>query len=305
MNALMKILKMYLVIAAVILSAAGCAGKSGGEITDRSGRKVSLNASVNRIVSAAPSNTEIIIDLGMADKLVAVDRYSAELPELPAGIAHIDFSYPDAEAIIDLEPDLIIANGHNVTVSGDDPFRLLKETGIPVAYISMSKTIDDIYKDILFVADLLSVKNKGDELIRSMKARIGEITEKTARAKMKRSVYLELSAAPEMFTFGKDSYINDMISVIGARNIFANDNWVLNPSAEAVIERNPDVILTAVDYLDDPVEELKNRYGFNHIGAVINKRIYRIDTNSLSRPSARIVTALDEMARAVYPELYE
>jgi len=290
---------------------AACTGKkespnSGSrEIIDRSGRTVVINGPINRIFSTAPSNTEIIIDLGLADKLVAVDRYSTNIQGLPPGLIHIDFSFPDAEVILGLEPDIIIAHGHNTTVSGDDPFRLLKEMGLPVAYLSMSTDINGIYEDIAFIADLLSIKEAGNALINSMKVEVDELMKRTAEVKARRSVYFEISAAPEIFTFGKNSYINDMISVVGGRNIFENDNWVLSPSVEAIIERNPDVILTCVDYLDDPIGELKSRDGFDHISAVINNRIFEINTNSLVRPSSRILLALNQMARAIYPEVYE
>ena len=328
-SCLKSLLAGCLIIAA-ILGAAGCAEKSanensGGksdssayrrEIIDRGGRTIVINRPINRIVSAAPSNTEIIVDLGLADKLVAIDKYSADIAGLPAGLFRIDFAYPDAEALLGLEPDIIIAHGHNTTVSGDDPFRLIKEMGIPVAYISMSTSINGIYEDIAFVADLLEVKDRGQALIDSMKAQVDELSNKAAsypaiepkagaQAGAKRSVYFEISPAPEIFTFGKDSYINDMISRVGGKNIFADDNWVLSPSVEAIIERNPDVILTCVDFIEDPIGELKNRDGFNLINAVINNRIYKIDTNSLVRPSARIILALNQMAKAVYPELYE
>jgi len=286
-----------LLIMTVIICATGCAEKSG--------KTIAINGPINRIVSTAPSNTEILLDLGLADKLVAIDKYSADTTGLPGGLVQIDFSYPDAEAILSLEPDIIIASGHNTTVSGDDPFRILREMGIPVTYISMSKSISGIYNDIAFIAELLDVKDRGDALIASMKAQVDEINRKTAQAKIKRSVYFEISALPEIFTFGRDNYINDMITVINGRNIFENDNWVLSPSIEAIIERNPDVIITSVDYLEDPIGEIKSRDGFNHISAVKNNRIYQIDNNSLVRPSARIVLALNQMARSVYPELYE
>jgi len=312
-----------LLLAALVICALSCAKKNGGDITegradsreiyDQSGRIVALKGPVNRILSTAPSNTEIIMDLGMAHKLVAIDRYSADITgspfgasgSLPPGLMLVDFAYPDAEAILGLKPDLIIAHGHNPTVSGDDPFRLIREMGIPVAYISMSKSVSGIYEDIAFIADLLGASGSGAALINSMKAQVDEIRSKTAQAEVKRSVYLEISAFPDIFTFGKDSYINDMISVIGGRNIFENDHWILSPSIEAIIERNPDVILTCVDYLQDPVAEIKSRDGFNHVNAVINNRVYQIDTNPLVRPSARIILALNQMARSVYPELYE
>ena len=110
-----------------------------------------------------------------------------------------------------------------------------------------------------------------------------------------------MSAAPEMFTFGGNSFLDDMISAIGAINIFANDNWIVSPGAESIINRNPDIILTNVDYIDDPIGEIKNRPGFNHINAVINNRVYQIDNDSSSRPSPGIILALRQMSCAVYP----
>ena len=299
----MKKYSPWLIILILLIS--GCGANKGKEITDRSGRQVKINGAINRVVSTAPSNTEIISDLGMARKLVAIDRHSANVTGIPNSLPLLDFFFPDAEVIIKLEPDIIIANGHNPTGSGEDPFRLLREMGIPVVYISMSKSIDDIYKDIAFIADLLQAPKKGEEVINSMKAQIAELSQRGARADTKKAVYFEISAAPDLFTFGKGSYLNDMIFVIGARNIFENDNWIVSPGAESIIERNPDVILTNVNYIPDPIGEIKSRPGFEHINAVINNCVYQIDNDSSVRPSTRIILALRQMSQAVYPELYE
>ena len=292
----------WLILLVLLLSVSGCSKNKDRQIIDRSGRKVTISGPINRIISTAPSNTEIIADLGLAYKLVAIDRHSANVSGIPEGLVQLDFFYPDAEVILNLEPDIIIASGHNPTGSGGDPFRLLREAGIPSVYISMSKSIDDIYRDIAFIAELLGEREKGEELIFSMKTQIAGITEYVPFIENIKSVYFEISAAPDMMTFGKDSYINDMITVIGARNIFENDNWLVSPGAESVIGLNPDVILTNVNYIDDPVGEIKARPGFDHINAVINNRIYQIDTDSSVRPSSRIILALRQMVRAVYPE---
>ena len=301
----MRIVKILLIIAAVLFLSIGCTKKTGIEILDRSGIKVTINGPFNRIVSTAPSNTEIITSLGMANKLVAIDVHSANVEGIPNDLPLLDFFYPDAEVIINLEPDIIIASGHNPTGSGEDPFRLLREMGIAVVYIPMSKSIEDIYRDIEFVAELLQTEKKGEEVINSMKAQITELTRYLPNIGTPKTVYFEISAAPDMFTFGKDSFLNDMISVIGGRNIFENDNWIVTPGLESIIDRNPDVILTNVNYIDDPIGEIKSRPGFNHINAVINNRIYQIDNDSSVRPSPYIILALRQMAQAVYPELYE
>ena len=298
----------WLVLILLVFLTPSCNVSKEKEIIDRTGRTVVIKAPINRIVSTAPSNTEIIADLGQAAKLVAVDRHSANIKGIPEGMPLLDFFYPDAEVIINLKPDIIIASGHNPTGTGEDPFRLLREIGIPVVYVSMSRSIDDIYADITFIAELLQAGKEGEELIAGMKAQIEEITHESAQAMAqiivqtgkKITVYFEISAAPDMMTFGKGSFINDMISVIGARNIFDTENWLVMPGAESIIERNPDVILTNVNYIDDPTGEIKSRPGFHHINAVIHNRVYQIDNDSSVRSSARIVLALRQMSEAVY-----
>ena len=308
----MKNVKLVIIVLILAFLAIGCKEK-GKEIIDRTGRAVVIKGEINRIVSTAPSNTEIIADLGQAHKLIAIDKHSVNVGGLPDGLPLLDFFYPDAEVIINLEPDIIIASGHNPTGTGEDPFRLLREMGIPVVYISMSKSIEEIYKDIAFLAVILQAEKEGEKLINSMKLQINEIAQSAQRRASqigtKKTVYFEISTAPDMMSFGKDSFIDDMISVISARNIFGDEDWLVMPSAEAVITRNPDVILTNVNYIDDPIGEIKSRPGFNHINAVINDRIYQIDNDSSSRPSSRIILALRQMSEAIYPEevteLYE
>jgi len=294
---------ILLVIFIIIITS--CSADKSKEIIDRAGRSVIIKGDIKRVISTAPSNTEIIVDIGQADKLVAIDKHSVNVSGIPAELQGklplLDFFYPDAEVIINLSPDLIIASGHNPSGSGEDPFRLLREMGVPVVYISMSKSIEDIYLDIRFIAEILKAGEEGEKLVSSMKNQVDEIAQKASEIENKKTVYFEISAAPDMMTFGKESFISDMIYVIGAVNVFGNDNWLVTPGAEAVIARNPDVILTNVNYIDNPIAEIKNRPGFNHISAVQNNRVYQIDTDSSVRPSARVVLALRQMQEAVYP----
>ena len=289
------------VISFVMLLSAGCNADKGREIIDRAGLTVTIKGPINRIISTAPSNTEIIADIGQAHKLVAIDVHSANVSGIPPNLPLLDFFHPDAEAIINLAPDLIIASGHNPTGTGEDPFKLLRDAGIAVVYISMSASIEDIYKDIAFIADLLQAHREGENLINTMKAQVDEIRQRSADITDIKTVYFEISAAPWMMTFGKNSYFDDMITVIGAHNIFGNEDWLVMPGAEAVIDRNPDVIITNVNYIDDPIDEIRNRPGFNHINAVINNDIYYVDNDSSSRPSARIILALRQLSNFVYP----
>jgi len=296
-----------MVSAMILALAAGisCEGRETHTVTDRAGRRVTLSGPVERIVSTAPSNTEIIAALGMAHALVAIDRHSANVPGVPASIPLLDFFFPDAEVILGTRPDLIIASGHNPTGAGDDPFRLLGEAGVPAVYIPMSASIADILADIAFIADILGVPDRGDEVIRTMTEEIALVEAMAARVVTPRTVYFEISPPPDMMTFGHGSFIDDMIRTIGAVNIFGGESWLVSPGAEAVIMRNPDVILTNVSWADDPVGEMKGRPGFGHIAAVAGGRVFLIDNDSSVRASPGIILALRQMMRAVYPEFYE
>ncbi|MGX4600505.1 ABC transporter substrate-binding protein [Faecalimicrobium sp. JNUCC 81] len=282
----------------------GCSTDNKKEVTDREGTKVNIPKKIDKIISTAPSNTEVIVDLGLSDKLVAIDKYSSDVKGVNKDLAKIDFSSPDAETIIGLEPDIIIASGHNKTGSSEDPFKVISESGIPVVYIPSSDSIDGIYKDIEFISDILGVQDKGQTLISDMKSQIDEISKIGKTINDKKKVYFEISPAPSLFTFGNSTFLNQMIEIIGAENVFKDENGWISPSAEAVIDKNPDVILTNVDYIENPIDEIKKRDGFENITAVKENKIYQIDKNSASRPSHKIILALNQMAKAIYPEKY-
>ncbi len=301
----MKKRLVAIIMSMLMVILVGCSQETKREITDRAGNKVEVPNKIEKIISAAPSNTEIIADLGFADKLVAVDKYSENIAGVSKDVTKIDFSNPDSEAIIGLEPDLIIASGHNKTGSGEDPFKLVSESGIPVVYLPSSDSIGGIYKDIEFISNILDVKDKGNELVSDMKRQIDDISKVGATIEDKKSVYFEISPAPNLYTFGEGTFLNEMIEIIGAKNVFVDEKSWLSPSGEAVINKNPDVILTNVNYIDNPVDEIKNRDGFENITAVKNGDIYQIDTDSSSRPSNHIILALKQMAKAVYPEKYD
>ena len=297
---LMLVLTTVLV---VMLAMVGCSSKET-IVKDREGNDVTLPNKMERIISTAPSNTEILVELGLADKLVAIDTYSSDVEGISDDVEKIDFLNPDAEAIIGLEPDLIIASGHNKSGSSDDPFKLVKEAGISVVYIPSSESIQGIYDDINFIADITNTKQKGQEIVDNMKSQIDEISQKAKNIKDKKKVYFEIAPAPNLYSFGNSTFLNEMIELIGAENIFKDENGWIAPSAESVIDKNPDVILTNVNYIDNPIQEIKDREGFENINAVKNNQVYQIDKNSSSRPSQHIIKALNEMAKAIYPNVY-
>jgi iron complex transport system substrate-binding protein len=267
-----------------------------------------VNAPPRRVISTAPSNTEIVAGLGLAGSLIAVDKYSLGIEGVDNGLPVIDFFYPDVEAIIGMEPDIIISNEINSFGSANAPFSLIKDTGIRVLQIPASASIEGIFGDIRRIAETLGAPEKGEELVAAMAREIGAIAaigSSLKEAGIERSVYFEIAPAPSMVSVGSGAYLNEMIEIINGRNIFAGEKGWFSPGAEEIILRNPDVIL-AMRYGDgDPVPEILRRSGFETLEAVKNKRVYAVDADPASRPSQNIVTALKQIARSVYPEYYE
>lgn len=298
-----KILALIIALSMFIIS--GCSSQQDRTVTDREGTEVNIPKKIEKIISTAPSNTEVLMALGLGDKLVAIDKYSTDIEGVNTELPQIDFSNPDAETIIGLEPDIVIASGHNKTGSTEDPFKAISEAGIPVVYIPSSDSIDGIYKDIEFIAEVVNEKSKGKEIIDDMKAQVDEIKAIGDTISDKKSVYFEISPVPYLSSFGKSTFLNEMIEIIGAENIFANEDGWISPTAEAIIDANPDVIITNAEYMENPTGEIKSRNAWENINAIKNNEVYLVDKNASSRPSQNVVKALKQMAEAVYPEHYE
>lgn len=283
----------------------GC-GNIEKTMTDREGNEFTLPNKIEKIISTAPSNTEVLVELGLSDKLVAIDKYSADVEGVNTDLPQIDFRNPDAETLISLDPDIIIASGHNKT-GEEDPFQLVKEAGITVVYIPSSYSIDGIYGDIEFIADITNTKKQGTEIVENMKKEVEAIKEIGDKITDKKTVYFEIGSGSALYSFGKNTFLNEMIQIIGAENIFANEESWISPTPESIIDANPDVILTNVPDTNgvSAVDDIKNREGWDSITAVKEGQIYSIDKNSSSRPSQNVIKALKEMAKAIYPDEYK
>jgi iron complex transport system substrate-binding protein len=257
-----------------------------------------------RIVSTAPSNTEIVAGLGLGERIIATDKYSLGIPGIAPATPEIDFFYPDPEVLVNLQPDIVIASEHNSFGAGEDPFKLLSEMGIRVLYIPTSQSIAAIRQDIMTIASALGVPEQGESLIREMDREIEAVAAVGRTITRKKPVYFEISPFPNPVSFGRETFLNEMLEITGARNVFAGETGWIAPSAEAILERNPEVILTNVNFIDDPLGEIKGRQGFADTAAVRNGDVYLIDADSSSRPTHRLTLALRQIALAVYPEYY-
>ena len=307
--------RILVVLFAVMMFAASCsqsanptdspqatptAAPTQGTIVDREGTTVTLPVKVEKIISIGASNTEILSALGLLEKIVAVDSYSMDVEGIASDITTFDQLNLDAEKMVSLMPDVVFISSMSKS-GGDDPLKLVRDAGVCVLYIPSSTSIQAIKDDIAFVGKATNLSGRANEIIAEMDREIAEIKSIGDTITEKKSVYFEISPAPTMYSFGKGVFLNEMLEIIGAENTLGSmSDWVA-VSDETVLSLNPDVILTNISYLPDPIGEIKSRPGWDAVTAVQNDAVYYIDANFSSRPDQNIIKALRQMAEAVYP----
>ena len=303
---------MVLVLAVGMLAA--CGAKNSGNYAhapstkpteDRAGNEITIPDEINKIASFAPSINQVLESFGMLDKVVAIDtqtpNYVTGLDSLP----QFDMMEPDVEKIAELEPDVVFTTG--MSYQDNDPYAALKEMGICVIVIPSSSSIQAIQEDITFMADCLGgdAVAKAEEINKTMQAEIDEIAAIGKTVTEKKRVMFEIGALPYLYSFGKGTFLDEMITLIGAENVFGDQESWIPVTEEDAVAANPDVILTSVNYIEDSVGEILGRPGWENVNAVANKEVYYIDNGTSSLPNQYVVEALKQMAEAVYPDLYE
>jgi iron complex transport system substrate-binding protein len=274
-------------------------------IKDALDNEVVIESKPERIVSMIPSNTEIAFGLGLGEEVVGVsdfDNYPAEATEKEK-IGGMDFN---VEKIISLNPDLVLAHASSAHNS-EAGLQQLRDAGVTVLVVNDAKSFDQVFESIEMVGTAAGEKEQAEQLVSDMKSKLDEIKTKAQGIKEenRKSVFVEVSPAPEIYTAGTNTFMDEMLSAINAKNIITEEGWPkMDP--EAIIERNPDVIIpTHGYYTEDAVGNVMSRDGWQDINAVKNKQVVDVDSDMVTRSGPRIIEGVEELAKAVYPDVFK
>lgn len=266
-------------------------------LTDDAGREVEIAAPPQRIISLAPSNTEILYALGLQDRVVAVDQFS-DYPAAAAEKPHVGgYLDPDVEGMIALDPDLMLATAaHEGTI-----LPRLEELGIQ-SFILEPTTLDEILESIATVGTLTGEPAAASRVVCALQGRVDRVEDAVAGAPPTR-VFFEISL--DLYTAGEGSYVDDLLSRAGGDNIIGGDAgpWP-QVNNEAVIAADPEVILLADHELGVTAESVAARPGWRVISAVEDGRVVALEMNTVVRPGPRVVDGLEAIARAMHPERF-
>ena len=310
-----KPMALFCLLILVLISLSGCknaatqstmASKDGAfpvTVTDDLGRKVTIKAEPQRIISLAPSNTEVLFFLGLGDRVVGVTTY-CDYPEAAKVIPKIGgFKDPSLEKVVALKPDLVFATGMHAQL-----IKQLEDAGLTVLVIKPN-TIDGIFNSFKTIAKAAGEENKAAALTKGLQDRVDAVNKKIATIpdNQRPAVYYEMWYEPLM-SVGKNTLISETIKLAGGKSITADlAEQYPQISEEVIIEKNPDVLINSYGHDAKKVtpEEIAARKGWNELSFVKNNRIYTIESDCLTIAGPRIVDGLEKMAQCLYPDLFK
>jgi iron complex transport system substrate-binding protein len=298
-----------LLLACAVVVAASCSRPtsqsasetSGGtrEVVDEAGRKVTIPARIDRIISLAPNLTEIVYAVGAGNRLVGNTQY-CDYPAEAKNVAKIgDTMHPSVERIIALKPQVVLVS----TASQLEAFtRQLDEQRIAV-YVTNPRSLEEVFRSITTLADMFGRHDQGAALVGDLRRRSDEVEAAMKQVKQLK-VFYQVADEP-LYTIGRDAYLTDLVRRAGGVSVTADVPGAFpRYSDEAALAARPDAIILPTGGAMGSAT-LKVARPLKDSPAVLNSRVYKINGDHLSRPGPRLIDGLEEMAHALHPEAFK
>ncbi len=270
--------------------------------TDSRGVAVKLAQAPKRIVSLSPNVTEILFALGLGDAVVGRTDY-CDYPTEAAAVASMgDLFSPSVEKILSMEPDLVIIS----TLGQTQTITAVEATGVPIAFLNGSETMEGTYDLINGIGELTSTKAKAQALVARMRQDIAAINGKIAGKPVPSVYYVAGFGEWGDFTATGDTFIHDLITLAGGRNIASKAvNWSFQ--LELLVEANPDFIILPPSWGSTFVEtkaQFTTGTGYQDLTAVQENRIFPVDNGMVERQGPRSAQAVAALAKILHPEVF-
>ncbi len=296
--------KLVGLLIVLLVAAMGCSPWSpvSGELTDDSGRAVTISEVPERIVSHVPSITEILFALDLGERVVGVSTYCDYPPEAQPKPTVGDFWSPSLESIVALDPDLVFTTGDNQPL-------ITEMDRLGIACIALQPSdMDGVLRDIELVGRVTDTGERAAELVNEMRERISSVVSRVAGASQPRVFYIvDSTDLSTPWAAGPGSFIDSLITMAGGENIGAKAKaqWA-EFSIEEVVTSDPEIIIIpAVDGVPfTSPEQLGAHSVWGKMTAVKQDRIAIIDDDLVSLYGPRVVMGLEEMAKIIHPELF-
>jgi len=269
------------------------------EVTDEAGRRVGLPVKIERIVSLAPNLTEIVFAVGAGDRLVGRTEY-CNYPAEAAKVEKVgDTMHPSIERIVALKPQIVLVS----TASQLEAFtKQLDEQRIAV-YVTNPRSLDEVFHSIETLGDLFGYREGAAGVVADLRRRAAAV-EVATRAVKPVKVFYQVSNEP-LYTIGRESYLTDMVRRAGGVSVTADVPTAFPRfSDEAALAARPEAIILPTGGTMGTANSTVAT-ALKGSPAALNNRVYKINEDHLQRPGPRLVDGLEEMARALHPEVFK
>lgn len=289
-----------------ILVFSACAPKTPPSegVTDQLGRVVKLQSYPQRIVSLAPSNTEILFALGLGDRVVGVTTFD-DFPEEAKSKEKVGgLTNPDIEKLVSLRPDLVVVTSLQQKMVIPE----LERQNISVIALS-PQNMSEILEGVTLLGKITGADSQAKKLVNSLRARIDRVSKLTSQLtpKERPRVFYLLWSDP-LRTTGKNTFHDELIRLAGGVNVFSDVEKYGAVNLEVVLERNPQIILADTGHGsggDTPYKWATEESRLKGTEALKDGQVFEIDANLVNRAGPRIVDGLEEMLKLIHPDLYE
>ena len=271
-------------------------------LTDDLDREVTIEELPARIISLAPSNTEILFALGLGDRVVGVSEFCDYPAEALEKETIGGCTTPDIEKIVALQPDLLLAAGVNPA----DVIDTLEGLGLTVFGIEATG-LADLLDDINTVGTITDSEAEAEALVDEMEERIEAVTEETeGLSPEERPRTLHICWHDPIYTCGQGTFVHDIIVNAGGENIFSDLEGWNAVDIESIIGRDPEVIIvTAMGGTGSETWEWVNTESrLEDVSARKSGRLYYVESNWVERPGPRTVLGLEVIAKYLHPGLF-
>ncbi|MBK3941263.1 ABC transporter substrate-binding protein [Staphylococcus sp. EG-SA-6] len=256
--------------------------------------------SYKRIVSLMPSNTEILYELGLGKDVVGVSTVDDYPKDVKKGKKQFNTMNLNKEALLKVKPDLILAHESQKGTS-KKVLDSLEKNGVKVVYVKDAQSLDQTYETFKQIGKVTGREHEANELIDETKHNVEKVIKSVPRHHRSQSVFMEVSSKPEIYTAGKHTFFDDMLSQLDAKNSFSNIEGWKPVDKEGIIKKNPDILISTEGLSkSDYYKVIKKRDGFRQIKAVKNGRIETVNGDEISRPGPRIDEGLKQLRDAIY-----
>lgn len=289
----MRKYQLFLALFLAMIMLAGCGQNEQQRSNDKD------KQAYNRIISLMPSNTEILYELGLGKQVVGVSTVD-DYPKEVKNKRQFDAMKLNKEALLKAKPDLILAHESQKSMNGK-VLSSLKQNGVKVVYVKDAKTISEMYETFESIGKLTNKEQAATKLIDETKRNISKVVASVPDNEQQPNVFMEVSSEPEIFTTGKNTFFNDMLTQLHAKNSFDSKVGWQKVSKEAIIKQNPDVMIGTMGISKTKYQDVvEQRGGFNHIQAVQDNQVTTVNGDKISRPGPRIDEGLKALRDAIY-----